>query len=73
MYRSERKVKGAAYCNPVLLARKPEPHMITKYHARSASKRFSARIEDRAGVSIGFKKYLTGYASILNIGWCDSK
>src|SRR5688500_15622362 len=36
--RSVRNVKGGAYCRPILVAMKPEPHTLTKYHASSASK-----------------------------------
>ena len=35
--RSVRKVKGGAYCMPILEARKPEPQMVTKYQARNES------------------------------------
>ncbi len=31
--RSVRNVKGGAYCNPTLVARKPEPQTTTKYQA----------------------------------------
>src|SRR5208283_4653861 len=35
--RNERKVNGAAYCKPILVATKPEPQTVTKYHASNVS------------------------------------
>src|SRR5262245_14388163 len=35
--RSVRKVNGGAYCKPILVAMKPEPHTVTKYQASAAS------------------------------------
>ncbi len=42
--RSVRKVKGGAYCNPTLVARKPDPQTTTKYQA-------SQELEARCGES----------------------
>ena len=35
--RKARKVNGAAYWMPILVAINPEPQIMTKYHARKAS------------------------------------
>ena len=43
--RSVRNVNGGAYCNPTLVARKPEPQTTTKYQA-------SQELEMRCGDTV---------------------
>ena len=43
--RSVRNVNGGAYCNPTLVARKPEPQTTTKYQA-------SQELEVRCGDTV---------------------
>ena len=48
MKRAVRNVKGGAYSMPIFDARKPEPQMATKYHARNESNQ--RRRETAAGM-----------------------